>query len=221
MRRNVLIAHVPQLLGEGLHVPVRPGLHVVVDGEPRRPFSAPAGSPAAAPRLSEPMMFVIDIVAHHGVEALVREVQPMLASPCWNRHRAATPSLAAFFSHMSLVCSRSLRPNSQCPPPGPPATSGPPGWTMARSRSPLPEAALARQNPDGRGQPGGSDPSCRRPQRHTAAGSRRTTGAAPAGIPAAITNTTPSAVIWNTVKDSTASTTDSAKKGAHHIENRV
>ena len=45
---------------------------------------------------------------------------------------------------------------------------------------------------------------CRRIQAHHRSNASR--------IPAAITNTTPSAVIWNTVKDSTASTTDSAKR---------
>ena len=34
-------------------------------------------------------------------------------------------------------------------------------------------------------------------------------------------NTTPSAAIWNTAKDSTASTARQRQKGAYHIENRV
>ena len=68
-------------MGEGFHVPVHVGLHLIVKGEHAALFQHPQGLPQQGP-LVRARDIVVDIVAHHGVETLIREIQlvrvPML-----------------------------------------------------------------------------------------------------------------------------------------------
>ena len=52
------------------------GLHLIVEGEHAALFQHPQGLPQQGP-LVRARDIVIDIIAHHGVEALIREVQPI------------------------------------------------------------------------------------------------------------------------------------------------
>ena len=54
------IAHAPQFLGEGLHIPVRPGLHVIIEGEYAALFQHPQGFPQQRPLVRT--HHVVDIV---------------------------------------------------------------------------------------------------------------------------------------------------------------
>ena len=71
---DLLIAHVPQLLGKFLHIPIHPGLHLIVQRKHAALFQNPQRFHQKRP-LVRSVDVVIHIVAYHGVKTLIRKIQ--------------------------------------------------------------------------------------------------------------------------------------------------
>ena len=86
---HLLIAHLPQFLGEILHIPIHPGLHVVVEGRHAALFQHAQSQQCP---LVCPGDVVVDIIADYSVK-ISSGKSSFTASLRGNRHQAAPSGL--------------------------------------------------------------------------------------------------------------------------------